>query len=233
MSLYLGSSNAAADLIAGKSRLQTSAHELADLYLKPMIGELKFVPKYAGQVVGLTAINGYLVPDDTFSGWTWADGSQFQRKYFPSAYSVFKSGSTDTFAVPLVDGFVCGASIGNESHATKNSCVKHQHLISKDGNLGGQITIDDGFAFVSTKKNGNGGITNTDINGISTKVPQIHHGSFKTSYYPLPLDVTLKMKDFKFLFGNLATDYQGDDSNVFSPASQRLATMIYIGKKGE
>lgn len=234
MSLYIGASSSTVDFIAGADQLQALVKEIADRYLKPMIGEIKFVPKYSSSIQGLTTSGSYRIPDDTFKGWVWADGGTFRAQDFPSAWGVYKTTSTSEFTIPLVDGFVKGASAGNASYDVKNSLVKHDHPVSYNGSIGQSITIEDGLAFGSTEFAGNGDPVKTQVGDVpNVTIPLFHSGGERGDYYPLPLNVTVKLSDYKLFFGDAATDYQESSPNVFSPASQRMAAMIYIGKKGE
>lgn len=234
MSLYIGASSSTVDFIAGADQLQALVKEIADRYLKPMIGEIKFVPKYSSSIQGLTTSGSYRIPDDTFKGWVWADGGMFRAQDFPSAWGIYKTTSTSEFAIPLVDGFVKGASTGNASYGVKNSLVKHNHPVSYNGSIGQSITIKDGLAFGSASSNSDGNPVKTTVGDVSNvTIPLFHNGKESGGYYPLPLDVSVKLSDYKLFFGDAATDYQESSPNVFSPASQRMAAMIYIGKKGE
>ena len=234
MSLYIGASSSTVDFIAGVGQLQTLVKEIADIYLKPMIGEIKFVPKYSSSIQGLTTSGSYRIPDDTFKGWVWADGGRFRAQDFPSAWGIYKTTSASEFTIPLVDGFVKGATSGNASYNVKNSLVMHNHPISYDGSIGSSITINDGLAFGSAKMSGNGAPVKETIGDVTdVTIPLFHNGKTKGGYYPLPLDVTLKLSDYKLFFGDTTTDDQESNPDVFSPASQRMAAMIYIGKKGE
>lgn len=101
------------------------------------------LPKYEPYRIGdvaLFARSGVLSVDvgsSEFSGWVYADGKEYRKSMFPSAYEAFKSlpgSGLDKFVVPVISGFLKpnpGTEFVNGSYLSavqwRNQTPQHSH----------------------------------------------------------------------------------------------------------
>ena len=256
MALYIGE-----DLIAVCGLSKGQVRRIVDTYSMRKIGELRLATGFY-DVKGLKKEGNvwHLDPllSNDFDGWVYPDGSQYFCADFPAASAVYAvSPEATSFCVPdlrgkFFKGHVQNQLVRDPSTGTTydlleevpkyNKTLKaHNHGIA-DPKIGieTQLTILSGFVFCAA---GNAGTANRTkiyktIDNKPFTVPCLHSGNctFKDSYVPLPLDMTLKIGDLSAFFGQDAqtgpaynSDIQIIDNPDLNPAYSTLPTMIYIG----
>lgn len=252
MSLYSGNNAASVDLVSRLSPSIDEIGDIADMYIAPRIGELKFVSSCkAYEQLGLEVHGNNVRITGDFDGWTYPDGKNYYKENFPKANDVYKvNDSADFFQLPTLKDFIKSSTenITLQSlqipEQQKNDVLYHNHGLTKTGTLDSNFTIPNGFVFyASTYCSGQETYNyyvgkDDDGNDIYATIPKVHNGQASSTRVPIPLDVNISFQDLKTLFSNGMSDNPQEigttttitDQGTFQPEHFNMPVMIYIGK---
>ena len=247
MSLYIGTSDHTADLIASTISKATIQKLIAQ-YFMPKIGDVKYLAVPYFQQVNIAAAD--------FDGWVYADGSTLAvgAADFQQAKTFFGVSPTATrLPVPNLCRFVQASPSNSFKYSYQESdmpCADHKHnintQISYNTNNGSFIlstafkvaVTGTGTHCVAPPANASGNVqklTNDTwskvFNNLSTYVPCLHGPDREASGSDHRVNVDLNIPagvDFSMM----PTKNFGEDHPDVYPAHVLLAVMVYIGRKG-
>ena len=246
MSLYIGTSDNTADLIASTISKAT-IQNLIEKYFMPNIGDVKYLAVPYFQQVDVT--------DDNFDGWVYADGSNIRvNSYdFRQAKQFFNVPlSATTLPIPNLCEFI-QANPSNSKYTYSGSdmpCTDHKHDINteiKYNSNNGSFILSTAFKIAVTSTESH--VIVHPTNGTTIKIPSNKPDTWKrllkkySSFVPglhgpgssvsrsdhrVNIDLNIPSGvDFSVL----PTKTTGEDYPNVYPAHVLLAVMLYIGRK--